>query len=85
VSGAESRVACSGCGRSIVPRLWHYGGGRLTYVKRQHLCPFCGAVLYESGGGLRLGCKAALIVFSVLFVALFALIVAFRLAREFSR
>lgn len=85
MSGADDRIACAGCGRRIVPRLWHYGGGRLTYVRTQHMCPFCGAVLYETGGGLRRGCLVGLAVFALLFVTLFALIVLIQLAHEFAR
>jgi len=49
-----------------------------------HMCPFCGAVLYERGGSLRRGCLLELAVFGLLFVTLFALIMALRLAREFA-
>jgi hypothetical protein len=28
----------------------------------QHLCPFCGAVMYESGGQPRWGCIIAILV-----------------------
>lgn len=72
-------VRCPGCGRSVVPRLWHYGGGALTYVKRQHLCPFCGAVMYESGGGFRWGCLLPLILIPLVTGLIFILITLARL------
>jgi ribosomal protein S27E len=81
----DERIACTGCGRRIVPRLWHYGGGRLTHMRTQHMCPFCGAVLYETGGGLRRGCLVGLAVFALLFVILTIFIVSIQLAREFAR
>jgi hypothetical protein len=52
----DDLISCSGCGRSVVPRLWHYGGTSFTYMRTQHLCPFCGLVMYETGGGIRWGC-----------------------------
>ncbi len=45
----------------MVPRLWHYGGGLLTHLRTQHLCPFCGSVLYETGGGIKPGCLVLLL------------------------
>lgn len=85
VSGADERIACTACGRRIVPRLWHYGGGSFTYVKTQHMCPFCGVVLYETGGGVRRGCLMALAVFGLLFVTLAAFIIAIQLAHRLTR
>lgn len=74
-------LACPRCGREVVPRLWHYGGGRLTYMKIQHLCPFCGVVMYETGGGVRRGCWVLLAIFGLLFAAQLAFILYFRFAR----
>jgi hypothetical protein len=54
----DDLITCSGCGRQVVPRLWHYGGGTFAYMRTQHLCPFCGAVMYETGGGVKWGCLA---------------------------
>lgn len=85
MSGDDERIACSACGRRIVLRLWHYGGGRLTYVKSQHICPFCGVVLYETGGGVRRGCLLALAVFGLLCVTLAAFIIAIQLAHRLGR
>jgi hypothetical protein len=45
----------------VVPRLWHYGGTSVSYTRVQHLCPFCGAVMYETSGGVRWGCMAPLL------------------------
>lgn len=75
----DERIACTTCGRRIVPRLWHYGGGRLSYMRTQHLCPFCGTVIYESGGGVRWGCVAPALAFLVLAGWLFILITYLRL------
>ncbi len=47
------KVQCDQCGKSCVPRLWHYTP-ILRYMKTQHICPFCGSCMYESGGGLTL-------------------------------
>jgi hypothetical protein len=45
-------VKCSRCGKHSIPRLWHVRPflGSLRYMKIQHLCPFCGVCMYESGG-----------------------------------
>lgn len=48
-----SLTECGNCGHSCVPRLWHYGGGFLTERTREHLCPFCGVVMYRTGGGFN--------------------------------
>lgn len=81
MNGEDSRVTCRGCGRPVVPRLWHYGGGRLTYMTTQHLCPFCGVVMYETGGGVRRGCWMLLAIIGLLLVAQLAIILFFRFAR----
>lgn len=48
----ENLLSCPSCGRQCAPRLWHYRPvfGNFRYMKTQHLCPFCGVVMYESGG-----------------------------------
>lgn len=81
MSVAGERIQCPKCARQVVPRLWHYGGGRLMYMPTQHLCPFCGVVMYETGGGVRRGCWMLLAIIGLLLVAQLALIVFFRLAR----
>jgi len=48
--GAEELIQCQNCGRSVVPRLLLSGGDFLTYMTTQHLCPYCGVVMYETGG-----------------------------------
>lgn len=48
----EYHIECTHCGRAIIPRLWFYGGTLVTYNRIQHLCPFCGTVLFETGGGM---------------------------------
>lgn len=46
----EEPIKCPHCDRAVVPRLWLTGGDFLTYIRTQHLCPFCGVVMYETGG-----------------------------------
>jgi DNA-directed RNA polymerase subunit RPC12/RpoP len=46
----EERVRCPHCSRAVVPRLWLTGGDFLTYKTTQHLCPYCGVLMYETGG-----------------------------------
>lgn len=50
---AEDHIECPRCGRAIVPRLNFYDGTPVIFNRVQHICPFCGAVLFESGGGIR--------------------------------
>lgn len=40
-------IACANCSRKIVPRLWHVTHFGVT--RTQHICPFCGVVLYVTG------------------------------------
>jgi hypothetical protein len=58
----QDTIECPRCGRSIVPRLNVYDESRVTFGRVQHLCPLCGAVAFESGGGVRWGVVAALVV-----------------------
>jgi hypothetical protein len=51
----------------------------------QHMCPFCGGVMYETGGGVRRGCRQALVLFSVVFVALCLLLLLSQLVIKFNR
>lgn len=46
----DERIECPNCRREVVPRLWLTGGDFLTYKTTQHLCPYCGVVMYETGG-----------------------------------
>jgi ribosomal protein S27E len=71
MSRPDDHIVCTRCGRRIVPRLWHYGGGRLTHTTTQHLCPFCGVVLYETGGGVRWGCVLILFLLAWPFILSF--------------
>lgn len=50
---AEDPIKCQNCGRSVVPRLWLTGGDFLTYMTTQHLCAYCGIVMYETRGGYK--------------------------------
>jgi hypothetical protein len=49
----EDRVQCPNCRREVVPRLWLTGGDHMTYMTTQHLCPYCGVVMYETGGTIK--------------------------------
>jgi hypothetical protein len=49
------------------------------------MCPFCGVVMYETGGGVRRGCLQALALFSVVFVALCLLLLLSQLVIKFNR
>lgn len=43
------------------------------YTKVQHLCAFCGVVMYETGGGVKWGCLLPLILIPLLAGWLFIL------------
>lgn len=49
----EDKTECPRCRHAIVPRLNFYDGTPVTFNRVQHICPFCGAILLESGGGVR--------------------------------
>lgn len=50
----EEGVKCPNCGHAVVPRLWLTGERNpIAYWKTRHLCPYCGAVMYERGGGVN--------------------------------
>ncbi len=51
----EEGIECPHCGRAVVPRLWLTGGDFLKYKTTQHLCPYCGVVMYETGGTYKRG------------------------------
>ncbi len=48
----ESLVTCPNCGRRIIPRLWHRRVA-FSYMRTQHICPFCGVCMYTTGGQLN--------------------------------
>lgn len=60
-------ITCNSCNRKVVPRLWHYRlwTDRLLanrffnveYMKTQHICPLCGVIMFETGGGMTLPAK----------------------------
>ena len=60
-------ITCNRCNRKVVPRLWHYRlwTDRLLanrffnveYMKTQHICPLCGVIMFETGGGMTLPAK----------------------------
>jgi len=35
-------------------------------MRTQHLCPFCGVVMYETGGGIKWGSVVPLLIFFIL-------------------
>lgn len=50
----EEGLRCPECSRSVVPRLLFKGGRNpIAFRKAEHLCPYCGAVMYETGGGVN--------------------------------
>lgn len=49
----EESVECPWCKRAVVPRLWFNEKTLITYRKVQHICPFCGSVMYKTGGGVN--------------------------------
>lgn len=59
----DDRPSCKKCTKKFVPRLWHTGATLFTNMKTQHLCPYCGTVQYESGGGIRTWFKILLLIF----------------------
>lgn len=58
------KVQCDHCGKCSVPRLWSYRPFLsdifiipMRYLRTQHICPFCGVCMYETGGELTLAGK----------------------------
>jgi hypothetical protein len=52
-----------------LPRLWLIGGDFLKYKTTQHLYPYCGVVMYETGGTYKRGAVTAMIVIVCLLLA----------------
>ena len=48
----EDKITCNHCHKSTTPRLWHIKGNFFRRKKIQHICPFCGQTMYETGGGV---------------------------------
>lgn len=69
----EELVKCQNCGRSVLPRLWMIGGDYLTYMTVQHLCAYCGVVMYETGGGYKR--RPLIVTIVVICLAIIALLV----------
>ena len=63
-------VQCSSCGKRSVPRLWHVRPflSRLRYMQTQHLCPFCGTCMYETGGEFTIFGKIVLVFLVLMFL-----------------
>lgn len=51
----DERVDCKNCGKKSTPRLWHIKGGFFRRKRIQHICPYCGVVMYQTGGGVGFG------------------------------
>lgn len=50
----EEEVRCPNCSRAVVPRLVFKGERNpIAYRKAEHVCPYCGVVMYETGGGVN--------------------------------
>jgi hypothetical protein len=50
----EEGILCPRCQRSVVPRLLFKGGRNpIAYRKAEHVCPYCGVIMYETGGGVN--------------------------------
>ncbi len=65
---ALKQVKCGGCGRSVEPKPWYYGGSDYTTVAVDLMCPFCAHVIVKTGGGFNKFAKTILIVFSTALV-----------------
>ncbi len=71
---ADDRVKCGGCGREVVPQLVVEDRSMLYHRRLMHLCPFCGAILHESGGRLNRLMLAFLIFIGLLSLVMFSLL-----------
>jgi ribosomal protein S27E len=59
----EEGVTCPECGRTVVPRLLLKGQRNpVAYRKTEHLCPYCGVVMYETGGGVNVWAVLTLLI-----------------------
>lgn len=59
----EEGVRCPACSRAVVPRLWFTNKRNpIAYRKAQHICPYCGGIMYETGGGVNWAAVAVLMV-----------------------
>jgi ribosomal protein S27E len=61
----DERIVCTKCGKKTVPRLWHRWSV-FTKKTTEHICPYCGEVMYQTGGGLSILSKGIVIVFAVI-------------------
>lgn len=76
----EEGVECPSCRRAVVPRLWLTGERNpVAYRKAQHLCPYCGVIMYETGGGVN---WAAVTILLIVFGACALVILAAFLSRR---
>jgi ribosomal protein S27E len=75
---ASDRVKCVGCGREVVPQLMVDDRDRFYRPRIMHLCPFCGAILHESGGELDRGMLALVVGVCLFGLISFVLLLALR-------
>ena len=56
-------IQCPNCGRQVVPRLSRRQAflSSFRYDVNQHVCPFCGVCMYETGGRSTRGGIVALV------------------------
>ena len=56
-------IQCTGCGRQVVPRLSRRQPflSSFRHDVNQHVCPFCGVCMYETGGRFTFGGMVALV------------------------
>jgi ribosomal protein S27E len=63
----QEGIRCPECSRTVVPRLLFRGERNpIAYRKAQHICSYCGVVMYETGGGVN---WAAVVILLVVFGA----------------
>jgi hypothetical protein len=63
----EEGVECPACKRAVTPRLWFTNERNpVAYRKAQHICLFCGVIMYETGGGVN---RKAVILLLIVFGA----------------
>lgn len=62
----DQRVTCAKCSKKSTPRLWHLKHTIFTNRKIQHLCPYCGDVMYTSGGGISIIAVVLIFIFLVM-------------------
>ena len=63
----EEGIQCPECKRAVVQRQCLTGEmNPIAYRKTQHICPYCGVIMYQTGGGVN---WTALVVLMIVFGA----------------